>query len=99
MYIWRSTAVISLSSQNVRFINFNIAAGEEEVDFLQTDNGIFDHNLFGLIWGPAVAALSYIFDKVSDEHLLVTILWIYSCLLVLVDYIDSDQILLCTVLF
>ena len=46
------------------------------MDFLQTDNGIFDHNLFGLTWGPAVAALSYIFDKVtvSDEHLLVTIL-------------------------
>ena len=39
--------------------------GEEDPEFIQTDNGMFDHNLFGLTWGPAVAALSYIFDKVN----------------------------------
>ena len=41
-----------------------LCSGEEETEFIQTDNGIFDHNLFGLTWGPSVAALSYIFDKV-----------------------------------
>ena len=39
----------------------------EEEDFILMDNGMFDHNLFGLTWGPAVASLSYIFDK-SSEH-------------------------------
>ena len=24
---------------------------------------MFDHDLFSIIWGPAVAALSYVFDK------------------------------------
>ena len=43
---------------------FMYCLGEEETEFIQTDNGIFDHNLFGLTWGPSVAALSYIFDKV-----------------------------------
>ena len=36
---------------------------EQEGDFLAMENGMFDHNLFGLSWGPAVAALSYIFDR------------------------------------
>ena len=35
----------------------------EEEDFVLMDNGTFDHNLFGLTWGPAVASLSYIYDK------------------------------------
>jgi hypothetical protein len=47
-----------------------LPTGQEEGDFIQTDNGMFDHNLFSLSWGPAVAALSYIFDKVrGDKHL------------------------------
>ena len=35
----------------------------EEDEFILMDNGLFDHNLFGLAWGPAVASLSYIYDK------------------------------------
>ena len=30
-------------------------------------NGVFDHDLFSIIWGPTVAALSYVFDKSSDK--------------------------------
>ena len=28
---------------------------------------MFDHDLFSLIWGPAIAALSYVFDKTSVD--------------------------------
>ena len=35
----------------------------DEDEFILIDNGMFDHNLFGLTWGPAVASLSYIYDK------------------------------------
>lgn len=38
-----------------------------EGKFLHTPNGLFDHDLFSLIWGPTVAALSFIFDKSSDS--------------------------------
>ena len=41
----------------------------EEEDFILMDNGMFDHNLFGLTWGPAVASLSYIFDKSGEAEL------------------------------
>ncbi|XP_047109298.1 Golgi-specific brefeldin A-resistance guanine nucleotide exchange factor 1 isoform X1 [Schistocerca piceifrons] len=34
--------------------------------FIHSPNGLFDHDLFSLIWGPTVAALSYIFDKSND---------------------------------
>jgi len=34
--------------------------------FIHTPNGLFDHDLFSLIWGPTVAALSYVFDKSND---------------------------------
>ena len=40
----------------------------EEEDFVLMDNGMFDHNLFGLTWGPAVASLSYIFDKSGEPE-------------------------------
>ena len=32
-----------------------------------TDEGVFDHDLFSLGWGPIVAALSFIFDKTTDS--------------------------------
>lgn len=34
--------------------------------FIHAPNGLFDHDLFSLIWGPTVAALSYVFDKSYD---------------------------------
>ena len=34
--------------------------------FLMAPNGYFDHDLFAIIWGPTVAALSYVFDKSED---------------------------------
>jgi len=34
--------------------------------FIHAPNGLFDHDLFSLIWGPTVAALSYVFDKSND---------------------------------
>lgn len=35
-------------------------------DFIMAPNGYFDHDLFSIIWGPTVAALSYVFDKSQD---------------------------------
>ncbi|XP_039279024.1 Golgi-specific brefeldin A-resistance guanine nucleotide exchange factor 1 isoform X3 [Nilaparvata lugens] len=34
--------------------------------YVHAPNGLFDHDLFSLIWGPTVAALCYLFDKSSD---------------------------------
>ena len=34
--------------------------------FIHAPNGLFDHDLFSLIWGPTVAALSFVFDKSND---------------------------------
>ncbi|KAK0051833.1 Golgi-specific brefeldin A-resistance guanine nucleotide exchange factor 1 [Biomphalaria pfeifferi] len=39
----------------------------KESVFLHAPTGAFDHELFTLIWGPTVAALSFVFDKSSDE--------------------------------
>lgn len=35
--------------------------------FIHTPDGIFDRDLFTLIWGPTVAALSYVFDKSMES--------------------------------
>lgn len=34
--------------------------------FIHAPGGLFDHDLFSLIWGPSVAALSFIFDRSLD---------------------------------
>lgn len=34
--------------------------------FIHAPGGLFDHDLFSLIWGPSVAALSFIFDRSQD---------------------------------
>ncbi|XP_063243123.1 Golgi-specific brefeldin A-resistance guanine nucleotide exchange factor 1 isoform X2 [Bacillus rossius redtenbacheri] len=31
--------------------------------YIHAPNGLFDHDLFSLVWGPTVAALSFVFDK------------------------------------
>jgi len=63
----------------------------EEGEFLQMDNGMFDHNLFGLTWGPAVAALSYIYDKSSDPDVLRRALDGFSkCAMIAAHYAMSD---------
>eukprot|EP00096_Caligus_rogercresseyi_P011995 TRINITY_DN4899_c0_g1_i1.p1 TRINITY_DN4899_c0_g1~~TRINITY_DN4899_c0_g1_i1.p1 ORF type:complete len:1410 (-),score=354.63 TRINITY_DN4899_c0_g1_i1:392-4306(-) len=38
-----------------------------ESDFLESSNGTFDHELFGITWGPTIAALSYVFDKAENS--------------------------------
>ncbi|XP_060605825.1 Golgi-specific brefeldin A-resistance guanine nucleotide exchange factor 1-like isoform X2 [Ruditapes philippinarum] len=39
--------------------------------FTHAPTGAFDHDLFTLIWGPTVAALSFVFDKsTSDESII-----------------------------
>ena len=54
----------------MKYVGVTFDRSLEEDEFLHMDNGMFDHNLFGLSWGPAVAALSYIFDKSSDPEVL-----------------------------
>ena len=41
-----------------------------EGKFLHVATGMFDHDLFALVWGPTVAALSFVFDKSSDEAII-----------------------------
>ncbi|XP_059156775.1 Golgi-specific brefeldin A-resistance guanine nucleotide exchange factor 1-like [Physella acuta] len=38
--------------------------------FYHAPTGAFDHELFTLIWGPTVAALSFVFDKSSEETII-----------------------------
>ena len=64
---------------------------ETEGDFLQIDNGSFDHNLFQLSWGSAVAALSYTFDKSGDQELRRRALEGFSkCAMIAAHYAMSD---------
>ena len=38
--------------------------------FLHSPTGAFDHELFSLIWGQTVAALSFVFDKSVEETII-----------------------------
>jgi len=38
-----------------------------EGDFVHVPTGAYDRDLFAIVWGPTVAALSFVFDKSSDE--------------------------------
>lgn len=38
--------------------------------FMHAPTGAFDSELFTLIWGPTVAALSFVFDKSTDESII-----------------------------
>ncbi|XP_023229448.1 Golgi-specific brefeldin A-resistance guanine nucleotide exchange factor 1-like, partial [Centruroides sculpturatus] len=42
----------------------------KEGSFIHTPDGVFDHDLFSLIWGPTVAALSYVFDKSTEATII-----------------------------
>ncbi|XP_042312385.1 Golgi-specific brefeldin A-resistance guanine nucleotide exchange factor 1 isoform X3 [Sceloporus undulatus] len=42
----------------------------DEGIFLHVPPGSYDHDLFAMIWGPTVAALSYVFDKSLDETII-----------------------------
>ncbi len=38
--------------------------------FTHVPSGLYDHDLFGLIWGPTIAALSFVFDRSEEEGIL-----------------------------
>uniref|UniRef100_A0A915C108 SEC7 domain-containing protein n=2 Tax=Parascaris univalens TaxID=6257 RepID=A0A915C108_PARUN len=42
----------------------------KEGEFIHVPAGWNDHDLFGIIWGPATAALSFVFDKSDQESIL-----------------------------
>merc|ERR1719158_2802358 len=64
---------------------------KQEIDFLSMDNGMFDHNLFGLSWGPAIAALSYVFDKSGDTEIMRRALDGFSkCAMIAAHYAMTD---------
>ena len=48
--------------------------GQEDGDFLMAGDGQFDHDLFSIVWGPTVAALSYVFDKSTDPVCMVKLI-------------------------
>ena len=65
----------------------------DEEDFMVTDNGMFDHNLFGLSWGPALASLSYILDKSREPEAQRRALDGFSkCAMIAAHYAMSDVI-------
>ena len=42
----------------------------EKANFIHVPTGAFDRDLFSLVWGPTVAALSFVFDKSLDETII-----------------------------
>jgi golgi-specific brefeldin A-resistance guanine nucleotide exchange factor 1 len=42
-------------------------SGTKEGEFIHASAGAYDRDLFSIVWGPTVAALSFVFDKSSDE--------------------------------
>ncbi|CAL9688281.1 unnamed protein product [Knipowitschia caucasica] len=38
--------------------------------FLRVPQGRYDHELFSMIWGPTIAALSYVYDKSLEQNIL-----------------------------
>ena len=38
--------------------------------FTHAPTGAFDRDLFVIVWGPTVAALSFVFDKSVDESII-----------------------------
>ncbi|VDM34037.1 unnamed protein product [Toxocara canis] len=42
----------------------------KEGEFIHVPAGWNDHDLFAIIWGPATAALSFVFDKSDQESIL-----------------------------
>ena len=70
-----------------------LARSVDEEDFMVTDNGMFDHNLFGLSWGPALASLSYILDKSREPEAQRRALDGFSkCAMIAAHYAMSDVI-------
>lgn len=63
----------------------------KEGKFIHTPNGLFDHDLFSLIWGPTVAALSFIFDKSSESSIIEkAISGFHRCAMIAAHYGMSD---------
>ncbi|XP_035213232.1 Golgi-specific brefeldin A-resistance guanine nucleotide exchange factor 1-like isoform X2 [Stegodyphus dumicola] len=63
----------------------------KEGKFIHTPNGLFDHDLFSLVWGPTVAALSFIFDKSSEPVIIEkTINGFRKCAMIAAHYGMSD---------
>ncbi|XP_055952129.1 Golgi-specific brefeldin A-resistance guanine nucleotide exchange factor 1-like isoform X1 [Argiope bruennichi] len=59
--------------------------------FVHTPNGLFDHDLFSLIWGPTVAALSFIFDKTSESSVIDKAIYGFKkCAMIAAHYGMSD---------
>lgn len=60
--------------------------------FVHAPNGLLDHDLFTLVWGPAVAALSFILDKASPESLVLNkaIAGYRKCASIAAHYAMSD---------
>lgn len=56
-----------------------------------TDEGVFDHDLFSLSWGPIVAALSFVYDKTTDDVLISkTLTGFRKCATIAAHYGMSD---------
>lgn len=43
------------------------SSGSNDGRFVHAPSGLYDHDLFTLVWGPTVAAVSFVFDKSQDE--------------------------------
>lgn len=59
--------------------------------FIHAPSGLYDHDLFQLVWGPTVAALSYVFDKTQDEGVITKASGGFrKCAAVAAHYVMSD---------
>ena len=42
---------------------------KEKTSFIHAPTGCYDNELFTIIWGPTIAALSFVFDKSQDPSI------------------------------
>jgi len=56
----------------------------KEGDFTHAPAGAYDRDLFAIVWGPTVAALSFVFDKSSDEMIIQKAVSGFRCTYILI---------------
>uniref|UniRef100_A0A915KF72 SEC7 domain-containing protein n=1 Tax=Romanomermis culicivorax TaxID=13658 RepID=A0A915KF72_ROMCU len=62
-----------------------------EGTFIHAPSGLYDHDLFQLVWGPTVAAMSYVYDKTSNELITAKVATGFrKCAAVAAHYVMSD---------
>ena len=66
---WRLRPILLLYSP-MPFMQVLLRKGSnKDTQFIHAPTGCYDNELFTIIWGPTIAALSFVFDKSHDQSI------------------------------